>query len=127
VLVNGVRHRVHAGRARWRLELLLSWRADDPEWVELSLRPTPLHPALPHGHWRVPLDILTAGLDGPSGTSGVRLYPDPGGQNVLLELPGDPPQVVHAPLRQIETFVQDVRLDDTEAPVAVSFGSSGGS
>jgi anti-sigma regulatory factor (Ser/Thr protein kinase) len=108
VLVNGVRRRVHHGRARWRLELLLEWHAEEPEWVELSLRPTPLHPALPHGHWRVRLEVLVAGLEAAAGGRGVRLYPDPAGQNVLLELPADPPHVVHAPLRQLHAFVGDV-------------------
>jgi hypothetical protein len=108
ILVNGVRRSVHHRRGGWRLELLLGWEPDDPDVVDLRLRPTPLHPALPAGHWRVGLGELAAGLEAPSGSRAVHFYPDPAGLVLLVELSADPPQVVHAPLRQVRAFLDEI-------------------
>jgi len=124
VLVNGVRRSVHHRRGRWRLELLLGWEPDEPDVIDLRLRPTPLHPALPTGHWRVGRDELAAGLDGAAGSRSVHFYPDPAGLVLLIELAANPPQVVHAPLRQVRAFLDEV-LDAQAGRSRPNEGSSG--
>ncbi len=62
IVVNRARTAAGTQRDRWRLELVLGWLPQAPEHVDISLRPTPLHPALPAGNWRVRRDTLRHGL-----------------------------------------------------------------
>lgn len=109
IVVNRARTAASARRReRWRLDLLLGWLPKDPSHVDLTLRPTPLHPGLPRGHWRARLDIMRAGLTEPAGDDDVRVYPDPASRTALLELAADPPQLVHCPLPQLRAFIDAV-------------------
>jgi anti-sigma regulatory factor (Ser/Thr protein kinase) len=109
IVVNGARTPVSARRReRWRLDLMLGWLPRDPNHVDLTLRPTPLHPGLPRGHWRARRDIMRAGLTAPAGDGDVRIYPDPASRTALLELAADPPQHVHCPLPQLRAFLDAV-------------------
>jgi hypothetical protein len=107
VLVNGARRRGDNSRVGWRLELLLGWNWDDPDWVDLTLRPTPLHPALPQGHWRVRRDTLRASLEGPANDPQVRCHPDPAGYMVLLDLTADRPHIVHVHAQHLRAFLAE--------------------
>jgi hypothetical protein len=106
ILVNGVRRRGAPRRSGWRLELLLGWGPHAPEWVDMTLRASPRHPALPEGHWRVPRETLRAGLLAPASSPQVRLHPDPGGHQVLLDLTADPPQLVHVQAHNLLEFLE---------------------
>lgn len=114
VLVNGARRRGDTSRVGWRLELLMGWDRDDPEWVDLTLRPTPLHPALPQGHWRVRRDTLRASLEGPSNDAQVRCHPDPAGYMVLLDLTADRPSIVHVHAQHLRSFLEET--DEARPP-----------
>jgi hypothetical protein len=108
VVVNGRR----PGRDRgpgWLLLLVLSWLPDDPASVQAELIPTPRHPALPRGRWRVRPATLRAGLSAPVGNAGIRLKPDPDGSAVVMELEGGSrPASVQVPHWQLRAFLQAV-------------------
>jgi len=106
ILVNGVRRRGAPRRSGWRLELVLGWGPHAPDWVDMTLRASPRHPALPDGNWRVARETLRAGLLGPASSPQVRLHPDPGGHQVLLDLTADPPQLVHVQAHSLHEFLE---------------------
>ncbi|WP_298460843.1 ATP-binding protein [uncultured Cellulomonas sp.] len=112
IVVNRARP-THPDRDRWRLELVLGWLPDDPDHVDLSLRPTPLHPALPSGTWRTDLDTLRRGLAGSVRSGPVAVHPDDHGRTVLLELAARRPHLVHCPPHQLRVFLDAV--DDAAA------------
>jgi hypothetical protein len=96
----------------------MSWRAEDPLAVRLTLAAQPDHPALPRGDWSVLRDFLRYGLEEPTGDGAVRIQPNGiaanGDRRVRLELLGEAkPYLVHVPCAVVREF-----LDETEAIVA---------
>ncbi|GAA2727531.1 ATP-binding protein [Cellulomonas aerilata] len=97
-----------ADRERWRLELVLGWLPTDPDHVDLTLRPTPLHPALPAGNWRARLDTLRRGLGGSGCDDDVHIHPHPAGRTVIFELAAKPPHLVQCPFPPLRGFLDAV-------------------
>jgi len=121
IVVNRARATPGAQRDRWRLELVLGWLPEDPDHVDISLCPTPLHPALPTGNWHARRDTLRQGVDGPAGDGAVRVHRDPAGRTVLLELAGDPPHLVQCPVHQLRAFVDSVDAATCRGQVAAAW------
>lgn len=74
--------------SRCQLALRLCWSERDPLTIDLALRASPPHPALPSGDWAILRDFLHYGLDAPTGDGAVRVRPGPDQQVVVVELPG---------------------------------------
>ena len=102
---------VNAGRggshesSRWVVRLGMAWLPDRPDQVWLSLSYRPNHPSLPRGRWRVSRSALRDGLLGPVQHSGLRLWPDRSGRQLVLELPGDPPKVLRVSAARVRQFL----------------------
>jgi hypothetical protein len=90
----------------------MSWHADDPLAVTLTLSAQPDHPALPRGEWAVLRDFLRYGVEEPTGDGAVRIRPGETGV-VVLELDGQAKgYIVHVRADVVCEF-----LDETEALV----------
>ena len=99
-------------RPGWRQELLLGWRAQEPGLVDLTLRVTPAHPALPQRHWQTPLELLTSGLERRVEHAGLRIQADPSGDGVVLELPTGPREGVRVGAARLRRFLEQVQAVD---------------
>ena len=93
--------------ARWRVLLVLRWRAADPLSVDLEVSADPPHPTLPCGHWVILRDLLGRGLDGPVGDAGVRFTPEPDSDRLHLQLraAGEPDVRLSVPARAVRGFL----------------------
>lgn len=92
--------------------LELTWTAEDPLAVTLTLSARPDHPALPRGEWAVLRDFLRYGVETATGDGMVHIAPaDPG--RVRLSLRGDVrPYAFCIPSAVLLAF-----LDETDAVV----------
>jgi hypothetical protein len=91
--------------------LTLSWRRVDPMAVNIIVRSTPDHPALPRGSWVVLRDFLRYGLEEPTGDGAVRIQPDGLTGRVLIRLARTGrPAWISAPSSVVRSF-----LDQTDA------------
>lgn len=110
----------HAGPGRLTV-LRLSWRADDPLAVELTLVAQPDHPALARGRWVVLRDFVRYGLEEPTGDGEVRIRPDDVRDRVWFELarPG------RAACVSVPRAVARDFLDRTERQVSTGAERSG--
>lgn len=96
------------GRARWAVHLELVWRPEEPEVVSVALRPQPHHPALPVGEWRLPLPVLTDGLQHWVDLAGWQAWPDRGGEQLVLDMPAARVRTVRLPAWRIRGFLDAI-------------------
>ena len=112
--------RVGARESRWVVRLDLVVMPDRPELVRLALSSRPRHPSLPRGQWQVARSALVDGLRGRVRHGDVLLWPERGGHELVLELPGNPPHVVRVSASRVRQFLtvtaphrQSARTDTT--------------
>jgi anti-anti-sigma regulatory factor/anti-sigma regulatory factor (Ser/Thr protein kinase) len=104
------RLRVNSGRAghregRWLVHLDLVVLPERPQLVGLALSSRPRHPSLPRGRWQVSRSALRDGLRGPSRHGDIRMWPEHGGRELVLQLPDDPPRVVRVSASRVRQFL----------------------
>jgi hypothetical protein len=101
---------VNAGRrpreeARWHVLLDLVWVPQRPELVRLILTSRPRHPSLARGSWWVARSALRDGLRGPVRHEGLRVHPEHGGRELVLEVPAQPVQVLRVSASRVRRFL----------------------
>lgn len=111
---------VNAGRrpreeTRWRVMLDLLWVPERPELVRLTLTSRPKHPSLMRGSWWVARSALRDGLRGPVRHEGLRVRPERGGRELVLEVPARPVQVLRVSASRVGRFL-DSTADHTSRP-----------
>lgn len=104
---------VHAGRrtredGRWEVVLDLLWRPQRPQSVALMLGSRPRHPAFPGGIWHVAPSTLRDALDGPVRQEQIRIRPERGGRELVVQLPGEPVQVVRVSGARVRALLDQI-------------------
>lgn len=103
---------VNAGRGggiidgiRWAVAVELRWHPRRPDRVHLRLTSRPKHPALSGAHWDLPRAVLEEGLRRRTRYGDLRLWPEHGGRQLVLEVPGQPVRLLRLSGWRVRQFL----------------------